>query len=32
MIAIANRWPRRYEYYLSHLFPLDDITYYLRRL
>ena len=32
MISIANRWPRRYEYYLSHLFPLDDITYYLKRI
>jgi len=30
--AIANRWPTRYEFYLSHLFPLDDITYYLRKL
>jgi ubiquinone/menaquinone biosynthesis C-methylase UbiE len=29
---LANRWPFRYEYYLSHLYPLDDITYYLRRL
>jgi len=32
MMAIANRWPWRYEYHLSHLYPLDDITYYLRRL
>ncbi len=32
IIAIANRWPWRYEYHLSHLYPLDDITYYLRRL
>ena len=31
-LYIANRWPRWYEYYLSHLLPLDDITYYLRRL
>ena len=30
--AIANRWPDRYENYLSHLLPLDDITYYLRRI
>jgi SAM-dependent methyltransferase len=29
---IANKWPRRYEHYLSHLYPLDDITYYLRAL
>jgi predicted SAM-dependent methyltransferase len=32
MVLIANRWPWRYEYHLSHLYPLDDITYYLRRL
>lgn len=31
-LKIANRWPRGYEYYLSHLFPLDDITFYLRRV
>ncbi len=29
---LANRWPWKYEYHLSHLFPLDDITFYLRRL
>jgi len=29
---IANRWPWRYEYYLSHLYPLDDISYYLRKI
>jgi len=28
---LANRWPFRYEYYLSHLYPLDDITFYLRK-
>ena len=27
---LANRLPRHYELYLSHLYPLDDITYYLR--
>jgi SAM-dependent methyltransferase len=27
---IANRWPSRYEILLSHLFPLDDLTFYLR--
>ena len=32
VLQIANRWPWRYENYLSHLYPLDDITYYLRRL
>lgn len=29
LTKIANKWPQRYEFYLSHLFPLDDITYYL---
>jgi predicted SAM-dependent methyltransferase len=28
--AFANRWPARYEAYLSHLFPLDELTFYLR--
>jgi predicted SAM-dependent methyltransferase len=32
MLKLANRWPVRYEYYLSHLYPLDDISYYLRKL
>lgn len=32
VITLANRWPNRYEYYLSHLIPLDDITYYLRKI
>lgn len=32
VLKLANRWPLRYEYYLSHLYPLDDITYYLRKL
>lgn len=30
--AIANHWPWRYEKYLSHLYPLDDLTFYLRAL
>jgi len=30
--SIANKWPWGYEYYLSHLFPLDDITFYLKKL
>jgi len=30
MTSVANRKPRAYETYLSHLFPLDDITFYLR--
>jgi predicted SAM-dependent methyltransferase len=32
VIKLANKWPHRYEYYLSHLIPLDDITYYLRKI
>ena len=32
MLRIANRWPGRYEYYLSHFYPLDDISYYLRKV
>jgi ubiquinone/menaquinone biosynthesis C-methylase UbiE len=32
IIKLANNWPHRYEYYLSHIFPLDDITYYLRKI
>ena len=31
IIKLANKYPRRYENYLSHLFPLDDITFYLKR-
>lgn len=29
MIKLANKYPNRYETYLSHLYPLDEITYYL---
>lgn len=29
---IANRWPEKYETYISHLWPLDDLTFYLRAL
>lgn len=32
VLKFANRWPHHYEYYLSHLYPLDDISFYLRRL
>jgi len=32
IIWLANRYPRRYELYLSHLFPLDMITFYLKKL
>ena len=31
LLKIANRWHVKYEYYLSHFFPLDDISYYLRK-
>ena len=27
---IANKYPGRYETYISHLFPLDELTFYLR--
>ena len=30
-VAIANRYPHHYEFHLSHLLPLDSITYYLRK-
>lgn len=30
--ALANRWPGHYEHYLAHLYPLDDLSFYLRRL
>jgi hypothetical protein len=29
VVSYANKWPVRYETYLSHLFPLDDLTFYL---
>jgi SAM-dependent methyltransferase len=32
MLKLANRWPSRYEYYLSHLYPLDDLSFYLRKV
>jgi predicted SAM-dependent methyltransferase len=32
VVRVANRWPSRYERHLSHLHPLDEISYYLRRL
>ena len=32
IILLANKWPEHYEVYLSHLLPLDDITYYLKKL
>ena len=32
LIMLANRFPRKYELYLSHLFPLDQITFHLMKL
>ena len=32
LVKIANRWPTRYESYLSQLFPLDELTFYLVNL
>jgi predicted SAM-dependent methyltransferase len=29
---LANTWPSGYETFLSHLFPLDDLTFYLRTI
>lgn len=31
MVRLANCFPQHYERYLSHLYPLDDITYYLTK-
>lgn len=31
VIMFANKYPNRYETYLSHFYPLDDITYYLKK-
>jgi SAM-dependent methyltransferase len=31
IIKLGNKYPRSYENYLSHLYPLDDITFYLKR-
>lgn len=28
--GLANKWPMRYETYLSHLYPLDELTFHLR--
>lgn len=32
VVRLANRWPHRYEAYMSHLFPLDCLSFYLRTL
>jgi ubiquinone/menaquinone biosynthesis C-methylase UbiE len=31
IVLLANIYPRIYEYYFSHFYPLDDITYYLSK-
>lgn len=31
VIIFANKHPNRYEYYFSHLYPLDEISYSLQR-
>ncbi len=30
--AVANKWPVRYEQHLSHFFPLDELSFYLKVL
>ena len=32
VVKLANKWPWKYEYYFSHLYPLDDITFYLTKI
>ena len=32
IVKIANKYPNSYENILSHLIPLDDISFYLKRL
>jgi SAM-dependent methyltransferase len=32
VVNLANRRPAHYEHYLSQFYPLDDISFYLRRL
>jgi SAM-dependent methyltransferase len=32
VLGFANRWPHLYEFYLSHLYALDEITFYMRKL
>jgi predicted SAM-dependent methyltransferase len=29
---VANKWPTRYEQHLSHYFPLDELSFYLKVL
>ena len=32
VLGLANKWPNHYELHFSHLYPLDDISYYLRKV
>ena len=32
IVKLANKWPWKYKHYLSHLYPLDDITFYLKKI
>ena len=32
IVKIANKWPHKYERYISSIFPLHEITYYLKSL
>ena len=32
LIKLANKYPRKYEMYLSHIFPLNQITYKLKKI
>lgn len=32
MVSFANKFPNKYENYLSHLYPLDDISYFLKKV
>lgn len=31
ILKFANAYPTQYEYYFSHLYPLDDLTFYLKK-
>ena len=32
LVLFANRFPLKYEVYLSHLLPLDDLTFYIKKV
>lgn len=32
VLSLANKWPNYYEYYFSHFYPMDDISFYLRKV